>query len=320
MDNGKLKETVWKGEHIEVEKLANGVFAALYKIGGAAVSNAGIIDLGDRTIVFDSLYLPSAAQELKAAAEELTTRGVSIVAKSHYHYDHVWGSQVFGPETPIVSSVHTRELIRSACPAMLDRQKSSVDASLEQAQNEYDSAKNDQDKTQALVWLGQYKAFKKEHENLRIRIPDTSFTDTLELHGSRRSVKIISFPQGHSEDDCVLVIPEEGIVFMGDLLFIGFHPYLPSGNSEKLNEAISQVQALNPTLVVPGHGRVGNNDDLVQMKQYVESVQEFVSELVERGVPKEQLSGQPVVSPYENWLYRKFYYGSLNFFYDKLVG
>jgi hypothetical protein len=41
------------------------VFAAIHLAGGAAICNAGIIDLGDRTLVFDSFMSPLAAEDLR---------------------------------------------------------------------------------------------------------------------------------------------------------------------------------------------------------------------------------------------------------------
>ena len=60
-------------KNFSIQKLAPGVWAAIQNDkGGHAISNAGIIDLGDKTIVFDAFINPDAATELKQAAEELT--------------------------------------------------------------------------------------------------------------------------------------------------------------------------------------------------------------------------------------------------------
>jgi hypothetical protein len=58
--------------HFRLEQLADGVYAAIHIAGGAASSNAGIDDLGDRRLVCDTFMSPPAADDLRTAAETLT--------------------------------------------------------------------------------------------------------------------------------------------------------------------------------------------------------------------------------------------------------
>jgi cyclase len=85
--------------HFQLEQLAEGVYAAIALAGGGSGSNAGMIDLGDRTLVFDTFLTPQAADELRAAAEHLLGRPVAYVINSHWHCDHIQGNQAFGGET-----------------------------------------------------------------------------------------------------------------------------------------------------------------------------------------------------------------------------
>ena len=84
-------------DHFALEEIAEGVYAAVGISGSASHSNAGIVDLGDRTLVFDTFVTPRAAEDLRVAAEHLTGRAVTCVINSHSHADHCCGNQVFGP-------------------------------------------------------------------------------------------------------------------------------------------------------------------------------------------------------------------------------
>lgn len=53
--------------HFSLERLADGVYACIHKPGGGAYSNAGIVDLGDRTIVVDALQTLAAGRDLRRA-------------------------------------------------------------------------------------------------------------------------------------------------------------------------------------------------------------------------------------------------------------
>lgn len=57
--------------HFQLEQLAEGVYAAISINGTGSMSNAGIVDLGETTLIFDTFATPQAAQDLRKAAEEL---------------------------------------------------------------------------------------------------------------------------------------------------------------------------------------------------------------------------------------------------------
>lgn len=106
-------ETPLTSSHFTIEKLAEGVFAAIHNDdGGLAICNAGIIDLGDKTIVLDPFISPVAARDLKNQAELLTGKPVSIVVNLDLHNDHTNGNQVFVPEANIISTPNTRRYIQ----------------------------------------------------------------------------------------------------------------------------------------------------------------------------------------------------------------
>jgi hypothetical protein len=48
-------------EHFNYHELAEGVWAAIVKPTGLAASNSGIVDLGDRTLAFDTTLSPVSA-------------------------------------------------------------------------------------------------------------------------------------------------------------------------------------------------------------------------------------------------------------------
>ena len=70
----KTESALPVSDHFELVQVAEGVHAAIARPGGAAFSNAGIVDLGDLTLVFDTFETPVAARDLKAAGESLTGR------------------------------------------------------------------------------------------------------------------------------------------------------------------------------------------------------------------------------------------------------
>src|SRR6185312_4271624 len=98
--------------YFHLELLSEGVWAAIVERGTGAWGNAGIVALGDGTLVFDTFLTPAAARDLRAAAELLTGQPVTYVVNSHYHMDHIHGNAVFD-DAHIIATEKTRERIAS---------------------------------------------------------------------------------------------------------------------------------------------------------------------------------------------------------------
>ncbi len=58
-------------EHFTIEKLADGIYTAIHKNGGYAICNAGIVKLGNETLVFDCFISPKAARDLKESCRKV---------------------------------------------------------------------------------------------------------------------------------------------------------------------------------------------------------------------------------------------------------
>ena len=76
-------------KHFRLQQLAEGVYAVIHIDGGAAIGNAGIVDLGGRTLIYDALFTPQAAEDLRTAAEAVLRRPIDAVINSHWHNDHI---------------------------------------------------------------------------------------------------------------------------------------------------------------------------------------------------------------------------------------
>jgi len=190
-------------KHFQVERLADGVYAAIASEQGYAICNAGIIDLGDKTIVFDSFKTPDAAEDLLRAAYERTSHKVSYVINSHYHHDHIRGNQVFSPDTDIISTSWTREAIAKNEPQRIKSQKENVPQELLDTQSKLDAEKNPNRRRELAFWITYHKASIESLSQLKMRLPNITFEHMLTIHGAGRTVKLLSF-RGHTESDVVL--------------------------------------------------------------------------------------------------------------------
>jgi len=305
-------------QHFRLERLSEGVYAAIHRSGGWAIGNAGIVDLGDRTLVFDTTYSPQAGADLRAAAEALFGRRVGLVVNSHWHSDHIWGNQAFDPTTTLVSTAETRrQIVTTRGDEDLDATLAGAEAHLASWRARYAAAVDEEERCELALWVDQWEATVALEDILEVRVPNLAFTKRITFHGSVASAELIELRGGHTTSDVVLWLPEARIAFMGDLLFVGCHPYLGDGDPDALRRALDAVLALDPQAVVPGHGPVGTAENVAAMRGYVDTLDGLARQMIAAGEPEETVTAMAVPPPYDTWQLRMFFAANLRALYGR---
>jgi len=305
-------------EHFRLERLTDGVYVAIASDTGAATCNAGIVDLGDHTLIFDTFLTPRAAKELRAAAAQLTGRPAAYVVNSHYHNDHIRGNQVFAADTEVISTTLTRELIATKG---VDEIRSDADTAPERLHLFEERLKTeiDADKREDVAfWVAYYRSILESLPILELRLPNRTFDRQMVFRGSRLTAEVITFGGGHTESDAILHLPAEKLAFMGDLLFIGHHPYLADGSPQEWLRNLAQIELLDLETLVPGHGPVGAADDLAVMRQYITELEAMATEAVKARASAEKVNELPIPSPFEAWRFARFFPTNMQFLHEQM--
>ena len=287
--------------HFTVDQLGDGVWAVLHRTAPPApdawaVSNAGIVDLGDRTLVFDTLMSPDAARELRMAAEELTGRLPDVVVYSHAHNDHTWGGSVF-PEATIVSSGQARAaMVADGHLEVADFREVVTDRLAFWA----DAASSDDPvvRHDAPSFLPYWNGVAAALPTLDLRYPDVTFDDRLELHGRDRRVELVATDRAHAAGDTFLLVPDARVAFCGDLLFVGCHPFLGDGDIFGLRASLRALEVSGADRFVPGHGPVGGAAELGALARYIDDVEQLGTAGREN---------TPIPDPYRSWGFARFF-------------
>lgn len=304
--------------HFRLQQLAEGVYAAIHVDGGVAIGNAGIVDLGGRTLVFDCMFTPQAGEDLRIAAEALTGRPVDVVIDSHWHNDHIWGNQAFGADTDIIASAETRRMIiATRGHGAYDTFMAHAEVDLQSTRAQLQAATEAGQRRQLALWVDYWQGVVEAKPILRVRAPNLAFDKRLTFHGADRSAELIAYSGGHTESDAVLFLPQEGIAFMGDLLFIEHQPYLGGGDPGSLLSILDEVSGLAPKLLVPGHGPIGTAGSLKAMSQYVNALDELACAMVEAGEAEETIDTMAIPQPYDQWLFAAFFPVNMHFLYQR---
>ncbi len=307
-------------KNFSIQPLSEGIWAVIQNDkGGHAICNAGIVDLGDKILVFDAFINPDAAAELKQAAEKLTHRTVSYVVNSHYHDDHIRGNQVFMPGASIISTEWTKKEIQKSEPEEQDWARQNNAGQLQKAKQQLQAAKG-KERDEALMWFGYFEAISQSLLKLKTFLPDITFNDSLWIHGSKRDALLVECKNGHTGSDAVMILPKEGIVFMGDLLFNERHPYLGDGDPDSWKKHLGKFyKDSSLKQFVPGHGPVADKEQLYVIIQYINDLQRMATEAKQNGIADSVFIKREVPALYKDWWYGRFYSGNLSFVYSKAL-
>jgi glyoxylase-like metal-dependent hydrolase (beta-lactamase superfamily II) len=309
----------FESKHFIPHALAEGIFAAIAVNGGSAICNSGLIDLGEQILVFDTFLTPQAAMDLRRLATEIYGRTPQIVINSHYHNDHIWGNQVFASEALVISSARTRELIATEGMEEFQWYSSNSAHRLESLRAQYQNTNDERQQQELLLWIGEYGGVVEAMPGLAICMPGITFSNRLEIHGLKRTAELITFEGAHTGSDTVLYLPQDGIVFMSDLLFVGFHPYLGDGDPLGLLNALRELSLLEANCFVPGHGSIGTIEDVKLLISYIESCIETARGLIDMGnISPDAIKELKIPVTYEQWQVSQFYTTNISFLCERL--
>ena len=307
----------FRSRHFSLEQLSDGVYAAINAEVGWAICNAGIIDLGDRTLVYDAFMTPAAASDLREAAESLTGRPIQAVINSHYHNDHIWGNQAFSAEVDIISSMKTRELIETEGPKEVQGFRDGAQERLESLETEFSNSHDETALNLLKIYIAYYQGINAALPTLQIRLPNLTFTGNMTFYGPKRSARLITYEGGHCGSDTIMYLLDDGIVFMEDLLFSGFHPYLAEGDPGVIQHILAQVRKLQAKTFVPGHGPVGDASHLDWMDDYIDELNSLAGEVIKDGGTEVELDKIAMPGEYQHLIFPNIFRDNLKLLYDR---
>jgi cyclase len=269
-----------KGLH----EIADGVWAYLQPDGGWGWSNAGLITGDGSSLLVDTLFdLRLTAEMLQAMrATSPAAHHIGTVVNTHANGDHCYGNSLVGDAQIIATARCATEMLELP-PATMAAMVRSADA---------------------LGAAGQFvrRIFSPfSFEDVPLTLPTRTFEDRLDLHVGGRTVSLLEVGPAHTAGDAVVHLPEAGIVFTGDILFHGGHPIVWAGPVANWIAACDRVLALQPSVVVPGHGPLATPAALVDLKEYFTLLTREARPRYEAGMSPLDAARDIDLGPYAGW-------------------
>ncbi len=300
-------------KNFHIQELGENVFAAVHRSGGLAISNAGLVNLGERLLCFDTFLSPLAAIDLNLIAESMFDRPVDCLVFSHYHSDHTWGSQAFPMDVEIIASSQTRALIETAGQDEIRsyRDNSENMHALLQALRTQPQGKLEEQSSS--LWAEFIRATLESLVRARVRPPTLTFSEQMNLFGSRERVHLFQLCGGHTTHDTLMYLPSHGVLFTGDLVTVQCHPYIAESTPGGLASALDEILKMSPLLVVPGHGPVGTLDDVRLLVNYMQELERIAARIRASGKNLDLAMPAEVPEKFGRWGFENYFQDNLRF-------
>ena len=154
------------------------------------------------------------------------------------------------------------------------------------------------------------------HTNVRKRLqmespakeglPVVTFDDSLSIHFNDEEIRVIHFPNSHTDGDSVIFFTGSNVVHMGDLFFSGRFPYVDLNSGGDVEGLIRHIEKLLTELppdvkLIPGHGPLSDIDDLKTYHQTLVETIDLIRGRIEAGKGLDEIKAAGLPKKWRAW-------------------
>jgi glyoxylase-like metal-dependent hydrolase (beta-lactamase superfamily II) len=246
---------------IETTKVRDNV-AVLMGSGG----NIGVITGADGKFMIDAGIAVSKPR-LEPAVDALGKQPIRYLINTHYHWDHTDGN-------PWVEEAGAK-IIATAGTVKRVSQTTRVDD-----------------------WDYTFKPLPKAG------VPTIVVKGSQSWTFDKQKITATVVPPAHTDTDLYVSIEPADVVFLGDLFWNGVYPFIDNENGGSITGMVSALDSILPkigdkTVVVPGHGPVGNKADLQDFRDMLAGIRDNVAALKKQGKSRAEIIAAKPTAKYD---------------------
>jgi cyclase len=256
------------GPHFK--KIKEGIFVYAEKTGDP---NCTIILTQDGVVLIDSGNRPPDSLAVMKAVKQLTSQPVRFLINTEPHSDHTTGHFVFSPPAIIVA-----------------------------AEGAGDSMRKAYDPERMKKMMADPGAMGAASKGYRLITPHIEYRDKMMLNVGERAFELYYLKNVHSESDSAIWLPRERVLFtaasIGVKRFNNLRPFVSIPDTVN---GIKMMKALNPEIVIPGHGTPGAATLLDDMERYYNALVNQVGQMVKQGKSLDDIKKELKIPGTEDW-------------------
>jgi 2-keto-4-pentenoate hydratase/2-oxohepta-3-ene-1,7-dioic acid hydratase in catechol pathway/glyoxylase-like metal-dependent hydrolase (beta-lactamase superfamily II) len=268
-----------------LHEVADRVWAWMLPDGGYGWSNAGLVAGDGASLLVDTLFDLALTREMLDSMAPITDRApITDALITHSNGDHTHGNQLLNRSVRVIAAKGTaEEIAHGMAPEMLVMTQT---ADLGPIATRYLRER-----------FGPF-----DFGGITVRNADQTFDDRLTIEVGGREAHLLNLGPAHTAADSVVHVPDAGVLFAGDLLFIGCTPIVWAGPIANWVAACDAMIALEAPTVVPGHGPITDADGIRAVRGYLVHVAEQAEGAYRKGLSFVEAADTIDLGEYARWL------------------
>jgi cyclase len=272
-----------------LHEVAPGVFAWLQPNGEWGESNAGLVVGDGEALLVDTLWGPRLTRRMLDAIDTRVRAPIRMLVNTHSDGDHVWGNQLL-EDTEMVATQAAIEIIAEEPPAALQRFKSLAPRLRRLGELPLPMIGTLGLPVLPHLPLRELGAYLEtmlspyDFSDVRLTPPTRGFSGALVGEAGGREVRLLEVGPAHTPGDLIVHVPDAGVVFAADVLFVGVVPVMWAGPASNWIAALDRILELEPAVVVPGHGPVSGVAEVKVLLEYLAWVDAAASSRLAAGL------------------------------------
>ena len=189
--------------------------------------NIGVSAGEDGILMVDDKFAPLAPKIKEALGSLGAKKPLAFVVNTHWHGDHTGANEIFGKEAHIISHANVRKRLA----------------------------------------VTSYVLGRTVKPKAKAGLPVITYDGSMSVHFNGEEIRVVHYPNSHTDGDSVLFFPKSNVVHTGDLFFSGRFPFVDLGNggdveglAKNIGKLIKQIP--ENAKIIPGHGPLSGINEL----------------------------------------------------------
>lgn len=264
--------------------LGNGCWGYLVPDGSWGWSNAGIIADGEANLLVDTLFDLKCTREMLDDIKANVPGGdaINILVNTHADGDHTFGNQLV-EGARIIGTEGTVADFDRFDPAFLDQ-----------------VMKDPGQFGRAGEFMAEcFKPF--DFSEIVLTPPTETFKDRMTIMVGDKRVELIEVGPAHSLGDALIYVPEDKVLYTGDILFSAGTPIAWYGPVARWINVCNTVLDMDVEVIVAGHGPLSTKEDVRRMRDYLLDITDKARPLYEQGMDFLDAAYKIDLGEYRDW-------------------
>jgi cyclase len=268
-----------------LQEIGDGAWAYLLPNGSWGWSNAGLIVDGEESLLVDTLFDERLTADMLAIMKDATGIGgkdITTLINTHANGDHTFGNRL----------VEKAEIIASAASAgeMNDFPPDVMAQIMKQAPTMGDAG---------AFLMDIFSPF--HFEGVQLKPPTHTFSGRLDLKVGDKDVHLIEVGPAHTKGDTLVYVPQDRVIYTGDILFIDGTPIIWAGPVGNWIKACDMMMNMDVEVIVPGHGPITDKNGVRQVRDYLSFIDTEARKRFDAGMSFEEAANDIALGEFGRW-------------------